>query len=102
MVEVVDQDFRDVAAGVDFDVFDAVSLADVAEFRAELGDGVEVSLTDVVGLGEVLVGIFQAVEANHAVEFESDLVMVHDLKQDDFVLVKTATVAGRVPVLRGR
>jgi len=32
VVEVVDQDFRDVAAGVDFNVFDAVSLADVAEF----------------------------------------------------------------------
>lgn len=31
MVEVVDQDFGNAAAGVDFDVLDVVSLADVAE-----------------------------------------------------------------------
>ena len=80
----------------------AVPLAKVFQPPVEALHRPQVAAADLFGLGQQLLGDLQADELRHAVELERQLVVVHHLEQDHFVLPVTHLLQGGLQRRQGR
>jgi hypothetical protein len=68
MGEVLREQVPQGVRGIDLDVIALVGFTPRSQFLQEGLQGAQVSRSNLLGLGEVLFGVFHAVEADRAVE----------------------------------
>src|SRR5262245_49394466 len=99
VVQVINELLGHVLARIDQQVLAAVTIGDLLQLLAMPINGCKVTPAQVLSLNQVFIAVFQADEFDHAIQLKGQLVMMHDVEQDDLMMIVPEPLQHRLKLI---